>query len=198
MTLYRSRASLTVNAVASLITTYWQSTSPVSDVQTATEAMARVRAMFNSAASRVFAGSTLTFDPAIQILDETTGELVNVAVGTPPAAVSFLDAGDALPGQVQGLAKYGTSSFIGGRNVKGRFYIPGPTEGDNGTAGVPSSAYLTAWNTALGLLGTTVVSAITQVVWHRPTIAAPSSGSTANVTSRVMATTWATQRRRGA
>lgn len=193
---YRARAVLTINGVASLITTYWSTSNPTPDAATATEALARVRAMFNSAAAQIPSGSTLTFDTAVQIIDSATGTLVNAATGTSPAAVTFTGAGDPLPAQTQGLARFTTSNFLRGRNVKGRMFIPGPGEGANGTNGQPNSAYTTAWNTAIGLLGTTIVTPISQVVWSRPTAPGASDGAISAVSGRVMSSSWAVQRGR--
>ena len=192
----RTRVTLQVNGVSCLMQHYWDRLSVTPDTAVATEALARVRAMLNSAAARVNAFTVATFDTSVAILTAETGQLTGVVTGSAPAAVSFTGAGDQLPGMVQGLARFGTNSFINGRNIKGRSFIPGPSEGDNGASGFPSSAYLTAWNTALGLLGTTVVSNIAQVVWHRPHPSTHLGGASLPVTSRAMASSWATQKGR--
>jgi hypothetical protein len=194
--LYRARATLTINGVASLITTYWSTSASAPDGPSATEALARVRAMFNSAAAKIPGGSTLTFDTAVQILDDATGTLVNAATATAPTAVTFSGIGDPLPAQTQGLLRFTTGNFVRGRNVKGRMFIPGPAEGDNSSTGGPATAYLTAWNTAAGLLGTTIVTPISQVVWSRPTGPGASDGVSSGVSGRSMASTWAVQRGR--
>lgn len=194
--LYRARATLTINGVASLLTTYWSTSASAPDAASATEALARVRAMLNSAAAQIPSGSTLAFDTAVQILNDADGELTNVAVGSSPSSVTFTGSGDPLPAQTQGLARFNTSNFLRGRNVRGRMFLPGPLEGSSGTNGKPNAGYLTAWNTALGLLGTTIVTPISQVVWSRPTAPGASDGISSAVSSRTMSTEWAVQRGR--
>lgn len=197
-TMYRLRTTITSNGVPSLLTTYWTTSNPVPDNATATEAAARVRAMLNSAAARFLASTTVSYDVNVQILTVETGELVNVATATPPAAVTFTGVGNVMPGQTQGLARLGTSNFVRGRALKGRIFLPGVIQGDNTTTGVPGSTYISSWNTALGLLGTTIVTPISQIVWSRPTAPGAADGSAGPVTSRSTAATWAVQRSRRA
>lgn len=195
-TIYRSRATLAVGGAQCLITTYWSTSNAVPDAPTATEAMARVRAMFNSAAALITSSAVLTFDPVVQIIDETTGTLVNAATGATPAAVAFTGSLTVLPPQTQGLARFSTPQFVRGRNLKGRMFLPGVIQSSSTSAGAPTAGYISSWNTALGLLGTTIVTPISQVVWSRPTGPGASDGMSGAVSGRSVASTFAVQRGR--
>ena len=171
-----------------LMTWYWDSTG-AAQAALCTEAMARVRAMFSSAAGFVPSSVTLVLNPLFDEIEETTGALVGQVAGTPPSAVTFTGATDAMPYQTQGLVQYGTNAFIDGRRVKGRQYIPFPMEGANDVLGVPTSGYKTGWQTAVNLLGTTVVTPMTQRIWHRPK--AGSGGLSTPVITRTTGSTCA-------
>lgn len=189
--LYRARVTLTNGTVSALMTTYWTTSAPTPDNATATEALARVRAMLNSAAAQIASGTTTFFDTNVQIIDDATGTLINQATGASPAAVTYTAAGDVMPGQTQGLARLVSPVFVGGRQVKGRLFLPFTTESLNASSGTPTSAYATAWNTALGLLSTTIVTPISQAIWHRPKGKPPTGGQAVPIASRSTAFTWA-------
>lgn len=192
-TLYRSRATLTVSGVQCLVTTYWDDISIVGGAALATEALARVRACFSSLASLIVAGSSISFDTSVVQLNQTTGQAIAAFTGSAPAAVTFTGSGDPLPFQTQALVRYGTGVFIRGRRLVGRTFVPGLLESVS-TSGIgPSSALQNSLNTAFGLLGTTVVSNINQVVWSRPSSLVPGSGQAEPVTSRSASATWAVQ-----
>lgn len=192
-TTFRARATLTVSGVQCLVTTYWDDVAIVGGAALATEALARVRACFNSLAGLIVAGSTIAFDTSVVQLNPTTGQATAAFTGAAPAAVTFTGSGDPLPFQTQALVRYGTGVFVRGRRLIGRTFVPGLLESSS-TSGIgPSSALQTSLNTAFGLLGTTVVSNINQIVWSRPNPAVPGSGQSEPVTSRSASATWAVQ-----
>jgi len=193
---YRSRVTITAGGVASLLTFYWTTSNTTPDGPTATEAHARVRAMLNSAAARFPTATTVAYDPVVQIFDDTTGTLVNVATAATPAAVTFTGGTNLAPLQTQFLARLSTPLFVRGRALKGRIFLPGVLVADVAVGGGPTSAAVTAWNTALGLLGTTVVTPIPQMVWSRPNALKGYAGSLGGVASRTCASTFAVQRGR--
>lgn len=194
-TIFRLRATVAYGGVSALHTTYWNFLA-ASDSAGATEALARVRALWDSFKTRMPLGATVNFDPNLAKMQDQDGVLFGVATGSAPGTVAGATSGDVLPFQTQGLMKYGTGVFVGGRALQGRTYIPFPLEQDNTAGAGPLAGYVTAANTAFGLLGTTVATAIGQVIWHRPTTPGGTDGSSSAVTSRVCATTWASQRGR--
>jgi len=172
-----------------LLTTYWAPNSDTAQ-QCADEAVARVRAFLNSWAPRGASGATVAFDLNVQGLDSATGQLQSVVVAAAPSAVTPAQTGDQNPGLIQGLFQFNTGAFVNGRALKGRLFMPATMEFDNGTVGQPNSTHITAMNTAIGLLGTTVSRPNpAQVIWHRPV--GGSGGSFATVQSRAFSTSWA-------
>lgn len=188
--IYRTRVTLTTPQGSSLLTHYWTTSNPTPDTATATEALARVRACLNSAAALIASGSSVAFDTNVEILDAATGTLINAASGATPAAVVFSATGDIMPGLVQGLARFNTGTFFAGRAVRGRMFLPGLTEILSQSPGVPTASYISGWNAALGLLSTTIVTPISQVVWHRPKGSPPAGGQAFGIASRSVASTW--------
>lgn len=194
-TFLRSKAVLAPNAgvPASLLTYYWDSAG-ATPAALATEAHARVRAFWNSFSGSTAGGAILTIDPVVDEIEETNGQIVGQHTGTLPAAVTFGIAGDPLPLQTQGLLVLSTATFINGRRLKGRQFLPLPLESSNTAVGGVSATYLTALNTAAALLGTAVVTPMSQRVWHRPV--GGSGGLSAAVISRSPSPRWAVLRSR--
>ena len=178
----------------SLLTYYWDSAGGT-PVQVMTEAQARVRAFWVSYAAFFPSTGSIIFDPVGDEVEETTGQIVGqfTAAGVPN--VNGSGGGERLPYQTQGLLRLSTAAFIGGRRLKGRQFIPLPAENDS-TSGQPSGAYLSGLQTAANLLGTTIVTGISQRVWHRP--GPGGAGLSAVVTARTTSPTWAVLRSRRA
>jgi hypothetical protein len=199
-TILRARAVVGLNtgSVACLLTTYWDSTG-AGITALATEAIARVRAGFNAAASVIATGTTFTPTLLVDEVDEVTGAIVNQVAAAAPAAVSGALAATNLPLQTMGLLQFQTATFIAGRRLRGRLYIPGLTVNSVGAGSNPTAATITAlaaFNTALGA---TVVTATNQRVWHRPKRVgggAPSGGLSAVVATRSVSPSYAVMRSR--
>lgn len=195
----RTRYVLAVNAGAlpeCLLTFYWDGTGGT-DTALVTEAHARVRAYFAAFATRIMGGSTLAFTyPEGDFIEETTGQIVSQAVGSIPAAVSFTATGDPLPTQTQALVQFRSGTFINGRRVVGRQYIPGLSETANDTAGAVATAVRTDITTGLNALGTTIVTPMGQRIWHRPVNGA--GGLSVPVTARSVSNQWSVLRSRRA
>lgn len=188
-------------APLSLLTFYWDGTG-ATDTAMVTEAHARVRAAYAALASFIVGGANLAFTiPAGDFVEETNGQIQSQAVGSLPSAVTFTGTGDILPRATQALVKFNTSTFIRGRRLVGRSFIPGFTESSNGSLAAPSPALITALGAFNTALGTTVVTPMSQRVWNRP-VKDPVSGVvtraslSAIVTSRSVSPSWATLRSR--
>lgn len=195
-TTFRHRATFVVGGVSTLFTTYWGDTSIVGSTALATEASARVRAFFNALAAVIKSTSTLTIDPTVIQINSGTGEATGAFTGSAPAAVTFTGSTDALPLSTQALIRLQTGVFVRGRALKGRIFLPGLMENANTDGVGPSGTVLTTLNTAVGLLGTTVVSSIDQLVWHRPNDALGVVGQSELVTARSISPNWAVQKGR--
>lgn len=190
-TILRSRGTFSATGMGTpaLVTHYWDSAGGTGTAL-ATEAVARVRAMWNAMAAVITLSATWTPNLVVDEIDEVTGDLVNQYAAAAPAAVTFSASGDTLPYFTQGLMRFATASFIAGRRLQGRSFIPGVVETDNqGAPGVPSAATLTALQGGANLLGTTIVTPMSQRIWHRPSPSA--AGLSSPVISRTVSPTWA-------
>lgn len=176
-----------------LVTTYWDSAGGTG-AALATEAAARVRAFFNSLASSFAGGSVWTPNLTVDEIEETNGVLVNQYSATAPAAVAFTGTGTSLPPQTQYLLRFNTATFTGGRRISGRMFLGPCLLGGMTTGGIPTTTQVTALNNAAALLGTTIVTPMSQRVWHRPKNG--TGGLTAVVTSRQASTAYSVLRSR--
>ena len=192
---YRIRAQVSAVGLSTpaLHTTYWDGTGGTA-AQVVTEALARVRAFWNSMSGIMANGCSLAINPVGDLIEDTTGALIGQDVGTAPAAVVFAGSGDALPFSTQAIIRLSTASFIGGRRVQGRMNIPYLTESQSVSGLGPPAGTIAALQTAANLLGTTVVTPISQRVWHRPVGGA--GGLSLVVTGRTPSTTWGVLRSR--
>jgi len=86
----------------------------------------------------------------VETVASATGQVTGVTQTTPATGSGAL-AAEALPIATQGLVRWRTGIFAGGREIKGRTFIPGLTETANDN-GKPTSAVVTAVNAAAAAL----------------------------------------------
>lgn len=115
-------------------------------------------------ASVLAASTTVTLNPTIRILDTATGMLTDEEGAGAWAPVVGTGGPSSVPNAAQGLIRARTSTFVRGRRLQGRVFIPGLS---------------TAAQAATGHLSTTAISALqggadewdalgTWVIWSRP------------------------------
>ena len=75
------------------------------------------------------------------VVDPATGQTTEMFVGS-AIAVPCTDVGAPLPPASQGLIRWRTGVFTNGREIRGRTFVPLPTENSNEGAGVPGNSYL--------------------------------------------------------
>jgi len=119
------------------------------------------------------------------VIDPTTGQVTDLFIGT-PVTINCSNAGAALPPATQGLIRWRTGIYVGGREVRGRTFVPSPTETSNDAPGVPSAAYIADLQPAAD----TLVSSSGLVVWSR------ANGQIAVVTGAQVWQQWASMRSR--
>lgn len=128
----------------------------------------------------------MVVDPEVFSIDQATGEPTSVE-STTQDSVTGANTAEPLPWVSQGLLRWHTGVFVGGREVRGRTFIPAPTTDDN-TGGVPNSTYLGVLNTAgAALISATNVTLLTYSRQHHTSFA---------VISRSPWTKWAELRSR--
>lgn len=102
-------------------------------------------------------------------LDEVTGEATGI-FSTTPASGTGVQGGDNSPTLLQALARFRTGSFVDGREVRGRWFIPGLAESQLSN-GVLLAATVTTLSTAAQAFVDTI--GVSPVVWQRPRLADP-------------------------
>lgn len=106
---------------------------------TAADAAAAVGVFWSNCKAVISNGYTMTVDSEVASIDIATGEVTGVESVTGASHTGTV-SGDLLPGATQGLLRWRTGIFIGGKEVRGRTFIPGPTEAHN-SAGRPDANY---------------------------------------------------------
>ena len=89
-----------------------------------------------------------TISGDVEVIDVASGQITSV-VSVAGAVQGGTGAGDALPTLVQGLLRFNTPTYINGRQLKGRMYLPGMLESQNTVVGLPAAGMTGTVNTAL-------------------------------------------------
>src|SRR3990172_2320794 len=143
-----------------LSTAYFEVTAPY----TANLEVAAVGAFWGTVDAAIEGGVSWTTGSEVLILDETDGDPLAV-VSVTPATGSGGGSTEGAPTLLQGLMRWRTGSFVDGREVRGRWFVPGLAESVL-VDGLLEGATQTTWNTA----ATTYIATagISPVVWQRP------------------------------
>ena len=94
---------------------------------------------------------TWATEPDVAIVNAATGNVTS-AVGITPVIGSGAATSDPLPYANQGLVRWLSGVYVGGRQIRGRTFVPGICEnsvGASGTLGATEVAAFTAAGTAL-------------------------------------------------
>lgn len=110
-----------------------------------------VRDFWNALSGVISSSVTYHIDGAVEIVDPVTGKPTGIDQGTTRTNV-FTAPTDSLPWQTQALIYWNTGSWIGGRQVRGRTFIPGMVEMNNNGDGSMGSSLLTTLGTAATVL----------------------------------------------
>jgi hypothetical protein len=177
MPLYRVRTVFTgVQGSPWLNTLFFEETAG-----TAQQAADAAGAFWGAVDSRMATTVSWSTEAEVAIVNEATNQITSLTTTTP---VTGTGAGGAtqLPIETQGLVRLRTGTFVGGREVRGRFFIPGLTENDN-DSGIPNAGITAVVNPA----ATTLTGGVNHVlmVFSRVHLVAH------NVTSAAMWTSWA-------
>lgn len=78
--------------------------------------------------------------PEVVDIDPATGQQID-AFNTTTSIIDGFAAGETLPPANQGLVRFTTSTFVNGRRLRGRVFIPGPTEAMS-SGQQPTATYL--------------------------------------------------------
>lgn len=110
---------------------------------------------WDALASAIASGVSWTVQGEVAHIDDSTGQTTGVT-SVSSVTGAGTDTHDPLPWATQGLIRLRTGVYIGGRELRGRIYVPGLTEQNSG-AGVPQTAMVEAMTNAASssLLGPT-------------------------------------------
>lgn len=132
-------------------------------ISEAEDAVLRVGAFFTYLAPAIRTGVTATVSGEVAVITPEDGDIVDMySLTYTPAAGS--NSTQPLPFNVQGLAQLTTGTFVGGRRIQGRFYLPGFCENDNESGIGPTSTLI---NGVSGALDTMADGAAALGVWSR-------------------------------
>lgn len=191
MAMYRVRTVFTgVTGSPYLSTQFFIASDPATGTLAAA-AKTKVANMWAAMTTQMSNLLSFTVQSPVDVIDPSTGNLENSFAVTPTPGVCNL-TGDPLPFMSQGLIRVETGVILAGKRLRGRIFVPGPTENVNGT-GTPAGTYVSALTTAAQSLlaaGDPVLA-----VWHRP----PPGGNTGLAVGAVGATgqpKWAVLRSR--
>lgn len=123
---------------------------------TAANAVAATATFWTALRTRISNQLTMTVESDVATIDIATGQVTGITA-TAGAVVTGNDAGDPAPWATQGLIRWRTGIYVGGREIRGRTFIPGVTDTST-PLGVPSAAYLTDLNAAAAALIANAVS----------------------------------------
>ena len=189
----RVRAVWTGAGSPYLSTWYFQN-----DLGSASAAVTNVRAFLTTLAPRFVTGLRVDLEADQSIIDDQTGTLQSIETGVPGASIVGTNGGEPLPFQTQGVMRLTTDGIVAGRRVRGRFYVPGPSEADSNP--VPLASYLTVLNNAGANLITATAAGGAWAVWSRPVVNSPTvpnrPGSSHPIKGSSGWSKWGIQRRR--
>lgn len=90
---------------------------------------------------------TWATEPDVSLINDDTGEIIGVD-STSPYSLVGTSVTDAVPTVAQVLLRLRTGTFINGRELRGRLFIPGITETRNDAIGDVDSVLVAAVNDA--------------------------------------------------
>jgi hypothetical protein len=127
-----------------------------------------------------------SLDTQVAQINAVNGQLEGIFNVTPATGVGDVNSSQ-LALATQGLLQLRTGAIVGGRELRGRLYIPGPTETHNDVAR-PIGAYVTGLNSAANALIADTGNA--WAVWSR------TNGIFQEITSATCWSDWAIMRSR--
>ena len=110
----------------------------------AADQVAAVLAFYTSMGPSINSSMTVTVDSIVDIVDSTTGLTTGQDDTGAGGTVDCSSSTDALPTATALLVQWRTGTFFTGRELRGRIFIAGMTEG-NSTGGKPDASSLAVW-----------------------------------------------------
>lgn len=134
---------------------------------TATNAALAVQAFWNAIKGNMHTDFRVDVDAAVETL-ELDGEVTAVTNAAGLSQLSGTASGEILPYATQGVLQWRTGTYLGGREIRGRTFLPMATEGLSSAA--PTSGYRSVADAAAAALIADANSALW--VWSKTKAAA--------------------------
>lgn len=130
------------------------------------DAHAGVVALWDGLKGSMATPITWVVESDVTQIDESNGQITGI---TPVANITGAATGSAemLPAALQALVRIQTETFVNGRRLRGRVFVPGLTDAANDDGRV-LAATVAGLNTAFNTLKVTSTRALPWCVWHRP------------------------------
>lgn len=130
----------------------WVSTAAFDEsVGTAQQAVTAVGAFWNAVDSLMEASVTWSTNADVETVTASTGQ-VTAVTATTPVTGNGTAATTGLPVATQGLVRWRTGVYVGGREIRGRWFIPGLSTAQNNDGAPTAAAVLTINNAASALI----------------------------------------------
>lgn len=152
------------------------------------DAATRMRNFWNDIKAYVSTYYTFNVQSDVEVIDLATGEITGLDDAGTLDPVTGTDDGNLLPVVTQGLVRFRTGQYAGGREIRGRIFIPGATENNN-DGGQPDGGYTSTILAAADDLKTSDLTA-------GPVIYSPTHHNAAPIVSASVWTKWAELRSR--
>jgi len=159
-----------------LNTIYWIPGTPGGVTADATDAVARVRAMWLAMAPQFSSSMQFQTSNDVALIDEVTGTLTGSLAAAGVAGVAGTGGSNNEVVAAMLLVRLRTAGVRNGRLVKGRWYLGPVGAGVANGLGTVTTGNVTAMNTAANALLTGGATASVPCVWHRPKDLAPGAG----------------------
>lgn len=117
---------------------YFHTDATTPDVQ-----IDQVRDFWTALVSFIDNGVTATVEGDVSLLESTTGAITGISSGTALLVVGTATQ-QAMPPATQGVLHEFTSIFVGGRQLRGKTFLPGLTINAADANGAPVAAFKTA------------------------------------------------------
>ena len=107
----------------------------------ATDTALAVESFWVALKGNLAAGMSITVDPEVQLVNDLTQDVEQVFIAS-TTTITTDGPGEPLPSMAQGLVQIRTGVFVGGREIRGRMFVPRLTENDS-TGGRPTAGIRT-------------------------------------------------------
>lgn len=164
MGIYRVRTQFTGLSGGPYLSTMYFAASPSPDVVEAQAAATDVAAYWNAIDAELDLKLSWSTLGEVALIDEVTGNLTN-SYGVVTASGAGAKSGDSIAPFTQALCRWSTATFIAGRRVQGRTFVPGMTEVNTTANGAPAAVLTNLITTAGNALIASANSGL--VVWSR-------------------------------